>query len=90
VDDHALYQGAHPYPDGVDPLDLLEHHNMKNAHRQSASFRRAFWAEQAREAYVLAKRGGEFESLAFDRWEPEDLSQYVPEPSPEGWTGLGA
>lgn len=69
---------------------------MKNAHRQAASFRRALHAEKAREAYILARRGGEFDHLAFDDWDIEipdhlvDLSAHAPTPSANGWQGLGA
>lgn len=58
---------------------------MKNAHQQSKAFRRALHAEKAREAYIQARRGGEFDSLAFDDWEPEDLSLPAPTPSLGAW-----
>lgn len=63
---------------------------MKTSKQQSASFRRSLHAEKAREAYIAARRGGEFETLTFDEWEPEDLSQWSPTPDANGWQGLGA
>lgn len=68
---------------------------MKSAKQQSASFRKAIQAERAREAYITAKRGGEYDHLAFDDWQDDvidivDLSAYAPLPSSTGWEGLGA
>lgn len=66
---------------------------MKSAKQQSASFRKGLWAERAREAYITAKRGGEFDHLAYDDFEDTDivdLSAYAPVPSSNGWEGLGA
>jgi hypothetical protein len=71
---------------------------MKTAKQQNNAFRGAFWATQAREAYIQAKRGGEFDSLVFDHWDDVDvdvpgivdLAAYAPIPSSNGWEGLGA
>jgi hypothetical protein len=74
---------------------------MKTAKRQTAQFRKALWAEKAREAYIQAKRGGEFSHLCFDDFDdnvtdivglsqPVDFSAYAPFPSSNGWEGLGA
>lgn len=68
---------------------------MRTSKQQSASFRKGLWAEKAREAYVMAKRGGEYDHLAFDDWQDDvidivDLAGYAPIPSTNGWEGLGA
>jgi hypothetical protein len=70
---------------------------MKTSRQQSKAFRQAFWAEAAREAYLAAKRGGEFDLALLEveaAVEAEshliDLSQYAPVPSSEGWQDLGA
>lgn len=72
---------------------------MKSTKQQSSSFRRALWAEKAREAYIAAKRGGG-DHLVFWDWEdtdtdivglsqPPNFNDYVPPPSSNGWEGLG-
>ena len=68
---------------------------MRTSKQQAASFRKGLWAEKAREAYLTAKRGGEFDHLVFDDWDDDvidivDLSAYAPLPSSTGWEGLGA
>jgi hypothetical protein len=67
---------------------------MKTSKQQAKAFRNAIHAEKAREAYILAKRGGEFDHLAFDDWDDDrgivDLSARAPVPSANGWKGLGA
>lgn len=72
---------------------------MKSSRRQTSTFRKGLWAEKAREAYIAARRGGEFDHLTYDDFEdtdivglsqPIDLSAHAPIPSSTGWEGLGA